>query len=102
MAGHYLKEWREGRGYTQEQASELSGISQSVLARIETGSREYKEHHLIALATAYGCEVWELLGVNPREPDESSDIVNLWDHIPVGNRDQARQILETFADKKKA
>lgn len=102
MAGHYLKEWREYRGHTQEQAAELSGISQSVLARIESGAREYKEHHLASLADAYMCELWELLGKDPNEDSDASDIVNLWDQVPSRNRPQARQILETFTDKKKA
>lgn len=103
MAEHYIKEWREFRGYTQDQAAELSGISQSVLARIESGAREYKEHHLTALAGAFMCETWELLGKNPTAAEAPpSDIESIWDHIPASNREQARRILETFADKKKA
>ena len=102
MSKTYFKEWRIYRGLTQEKASELSGLSEPTLSRIENGRRKYDSTHLAALATAYMCEEWELIGRNPEEADEDSGIVDIWDHIPARNRDQARQILQTFTDKKKA
>lgn len=99
----YFAEWRKLRGLTQAQAAELTGIQQGLLSALERGARRYNADHLEAMARAYVCETWELLGKDPLSVDDSaSAIINIWDHIPAGNRDQARQILETFTDKKKA
>ena len=76
-------------------------MSKSVLSRLETGKREYKEEHLAALAFAYRCEIWELLGRNPLiEPEP---IVDLWGKISPKDQEQARRTLQSFIiDKKTA
>lgn len=99
MSETYFKEWRLFRGLTQAQAAELSGISEPVLSRIENGRRKYDSTHLSAMARAYMCEEWELIGRNPTDGGAGA-IVSIWDHIPQRNREQARQILETFTEKK--
>ncbi len=101
MAGHYLKEWREHRGLTQEQASEASGVSQSVLTRLESNKREYKERHLEALAKAYRCTTAELLGTDPTA--SSGEVISMMDRmlkIPPHKREQALRILDTFTEDK--
>lgn len=103
MQKHFLRSWREHRSLTQEEAAEASGISQSVLTRIETGAREYKEHHLIALAVTYNCSPADLIGVNPLATiaQDHAEIVGIWGRIPQEKRPHARQILETFEDDEK-
>jgi transcriptional regulator with XRE-family HTH domain len=102
MGRQYFAEWRKLRGLTQAQAAELTGIQQGLLSALERASRRYNADHLEAMAQAYLCEVWELLGKDPTDSDESSAIADIWEHIPARNKPHARQILETFADKKKA
>ncbi|MDG1419245.1 MAG: helix-turn-helix transcriptional regulator [Maricaulis sp.] len=101
MGKSYFTEWREHRSLTQEQASEASGISVSVLSRIENGKRKFDENHLAALAKAYNCDTWELLGRNPL--DEPAPVTSIWARIlDKSKQAQALQVLETFTDKKKA
>lgn len=99
----FLRQWREFRGLTQQELAERTGRTKGYISNIERGESRYNEDILEELASALLCESWELIGRDPTvEDDSASDIVDIWDHIPSGNRQQARQILETFTDKKKA
>jgi transcriptional regulator with XRE-family HTH domain len=90
----YLREWRQFRGMTQEQAAERADISKSVLSRIESHQRSFRSEHLDALAHAYSCEPWELIGRDPNAPD--GDIARLWARIRPEDRAQAVRTLESF------
>lgn len=61
----FLKEWREHRGYNQEQAAEMIGMDRSNLSRIERGQVPYSQALLEAAADAYRCEPVDLLIRNP-------------------------------------
>lgn len=57
-----LKELRKAHGLTQEQFSELSGISYKYYQAIEAGRRrDLRLSTLERIATAYRMDVWELL-----------------------------------------
>lgn len=99
----FLRQWREYRGLTQQELADRTGRTKGYISNIERGESRYNEDVLEELAAALLCESWELIGRDPTaEDDSTSGIVDIWDHIPAGNRQQARQILETFTDKKKA
>lgn len=99
----FLREWRLHCGFTLEAAAEAAGMSHSQLSRIERGGSDWTRTTLHKLAEIYLCEAWELLHVNPNETAAQTDeISTLWVSVPREKRPQARQILETFADKKKA
>lgn len=97
---HFLKEWRVFRGLTQEAAADAAGMVRAYISQLESGKKRHNQDLLDKLAKAYSCEPWELLGKNPLEQNETAQIVDIWDHIPQRNREQARQILETFTEKK--
>lgn len=61
----FLKEWREHRGYTQEQAAEMIGMDRSNLSRIERAEIPYSQALLEAAAEAYSCQPEDLLIRNP-------------------------------------
>jgi DNA-binding XRE family transcriptional regulator len=69
MRRTFLKEWRDKRGYSQEEAAELIGIERSTLSKIETGKMAYSQPFLEAAAEAYMCEPADLLMRNPTDPD---------------------------------
>jgi transcriptional regulator with XRE-family HTH domain len=103
MAGDrkfFLKQWREFRGLTQQELADRTGRTKGYISNIERGESRYNEDVLEELAAALKCESWQLLGENPLEQNGTAQIVDIWDHIPQGNREQARQILETFTEKK--
>lgn len=97
----FIRAWRLYRGMNQEQLADAIGVTTASLSRIETGKQPYNQRQIELIAKALNCKEGDLLSKDPTE-EEEADIVDIWDHIPAGNRQQARQILETFTDKKKA
>lgn len=57
-----LKAARKEAGYTQKQVEEYTGISQSILAYLETGKREPSIENLGILIDFYGINANWLLG----------------------------------------
>lgn len=60
-----LREMRVRRGWSQKELARRADLSQSHIARLETGSRDGTPRSLLALARALECTVDELL--RPRE-----------------------------------
>jgi len=65
----FLKEWREHRSLTQEQAAERIGVTQATLSRVERGVTPYDQDLLERIAFAYLCEPADLLMRNPTDKD---------------------------------
>lgn len=94
----YLREWRKYRELTLETAAERIGMSHSQLSRIERGTSDYTRSTLEALAIVYECRPGDLLAKDPTQ--QAADIIDIWDHIPVGQKETAARILKTFTDSK--
>ena len=92
----YLKEWREFRGLTQEKAADRIEKSRNYLSELERGKRRYNEDILNALAAAYSCEPWELLGKNPLIASEAP--ANIFDYFEPGDR----SVVEALIKKRSA
>lgn len=71
----FLKEWREHRHLTQEQAAERLNMDRSNLSRVERGEVPYSQALLEAAADAYNCEPWDLLNVNPLKEGAVVDLM---------------------------
>ena len=63
MLNNKLKEMRERAGITQQELSEKLGITQQSVYYYEKGSRDIKASMLMNMASALGCTVSELLGI---------------------------------------
>lgn len=87
----YLREWRDYRGLTQEQACERIDIERSTLSRIERGEVPYSQGLLEAAAIAYGCEPWDLLHVNPKV---EGDVLDMIDRFRQAGPDEQRDALD--------
>lgn len=73
----YLRAWRLFRGLTQERAAELVGITYTTLGKIERGLVPYSQALLEAAASAYNCEPWDLLHVDPMKAGRAVDLTEL-------------------------
>jgi transcriptional regulator with XRE-family HTH domain len=89
----FLKQWREYRQLTQEQAAERIGMDRSNLSRLERGDIPYSQGVLEAAADAYSCEPWDLLNYDPFKAGEVVDIVKL---IDEKNRATAIRLLRAL------
>ena len=63
-----LKELRDKNGYTQEQVANYLNVDQSMIAKIENGTRNIGVSELSKLASLYGCELGVLLGEGECNP----------------------------------
>lgn len=97
----FIRQWRLHRQMSQEQLADATDITAASLSRIENGKQPYTQRTLELFAVALGCEPADLLAKDPGARVEA-DIVEIWDHISIDKRDQARRILETFTDDEKA
>lgn len=92
--GHtYLREWREYRQLTQEQASSRINVSRALLSKIENAKSPYTQQFMEAAAVAYSCTVADILQVNPFKEGEVVDLMRL---INDRNRDQAIRVLRAL------
>ena len=108
---HYLREWREHRGKTQEQVAEQIellahdprfmdadkpakvGKTQATLQRIETGKLPYNQALLEILSEVYGTDPGSLIMRNPLLPDAPYSIL---DGLPKPQLDAVVTLIETF------
>ena len=73
--GERIKRQRVKRGYTQTELAERSGVKQSLISRLEGGSRDNPSADVLrGLARALGCTADYLIGMY-EEKDEESELV---------------------------
>lgn len=63
-----FREWRKRAGLTQRQVADLLDVHESQISRVESGDSPYDRAYLEVFAQAYGCEPWQLLIQDPRDP----------------------------------
>lgn len=90
----FLKEWREYRGLTQEQAAERLNISRTLLSKIENAKSPYSQGLLEAAAEAYRCEPADLIMRDPESPVWS--IYDTLKALPKAQQEHVEQIVKTF------
>ena len=88
---HFLREWREHREYTLEEAGEAVGISHAQLGRIERRLQKYNQALLEALAELYQTDPASLLIRNPKSPE---GMWSLWDQAKEGQRQEIEKYAE--------
>jgi transcriptional regulator with XRE-family HTH domain len=89
----FLREWREFRGLTIEEAADRIGIDRTTLGRIETLKLPYNQDFMEKAELAYGVEVSELLNVDPFKPIVTGPPQLIWDKLRDAPKDvQARAL----------
>lgn len=69
MAQHFIREWRNERGLSQEALAERIGIDRGYLSKIESGKRKYDQPFLEAAAEALRCTPSDLIRRGPHDPE---------------------------------
>lgn len=111
--GHFLKQWRQHAGLSQQAACDAGialvedrlaaegeevdlkrlGLTQGNLARIENGKTPYNQRLLEILAEVYRTDVASLIIRDPSDPD---GIWSIYDNIPKAQRPVALKVLSGF------
>lgn len=95
----FLREWREYRGLTQEQAAERFDISQGQLSRIERGDTPYNQDFIEKAADAYRCEPADLIMRDPTREDAIWSIVDQLKAATDEQRDNVRRVADALIKK---
>ena len=74
---HYLKEWRNRRGLTQDQLADRVDCSRGLISQYEKGITEIPEGMVYALAHALSIEPGDIFNVNPERAGEVIDLMRL-------------------------
>ncbi|MGB3026901.1 helix-turn-helix domain-containing protein [Paradevosia shaoguanensis] len=61
----FFKEWRESRGWTQQELADRLETTVAMVSRIEGGERDWGKGYLEAFSYVIGCHVWEPLAGPP-------------------------------------
>lgn len=88
---HFIKEWREHRGLTQQKLADRVGTSKQSISRIEKGEQPYTQESLEALADALNTSPADLISRDPqREPD-----LPIFD-LPDSDRERLRKYVRAL------
>ena len=93
---HFLQQWREFRGLSQEQAAARLDISRTQLSKIENMKSPYSQGLLEAAAEAYGCEPADLLVRDPTRADAPWSILDSLQKAPPAQQQQIQAVIETL------
>jgi transcriptional regulator with XRE-family HTH domain len=96
-ASHFLLQWRNHRGLTQEQLAERIEMSRENYSKIERGLVPYNQDFLEAVAEALACEPADLIMRDP-----SSPIWSIYDTLRSIPEDQQRVALTMLEALRKA
>lgn len=86
----FFREWRKHRGHTQEELSELVGISAAAISQIETGKQGFTDTTLLSFSHALHCTPGDLLMRNPLDTDAPWSI---WDTVQRAAPAKKREIV---------
>ena len=92
---NHLRAWRTFRQMTQAQLAELAGTTGAVISNLEVGERGLSDKWLRRLAPHLGTTPGNLLDHDPEAIPTA--LLDVWAEIPDDRREQALQVLRTFA-----
>jgi len=96
---HFVKEWREFVGWTQEKLAEEAHVSQTKIARIESGERKLKTDFLQVLARAFKVPTSTLLEVNPatKAGAQTARLLMEWNKLTESQRADVLKMVRGLA-----
>jgi transcriptional regulator with XRE-family HTH domain len=91
-----LREWREYRDLSLEEAADRMEVHYSTLSRVELNKSPYNQDFLERIAHAYGCEPIDLLTLNPLAPDPPRLVYNRLKSASPEIQRQAMAVIEAL------
>lgn len=106
LGKHYLKEWREAKGFGQQDAASAITLSRTMLSKIENGEHPYQQQYVEGLARLYKCSPAHLIGADPgvatQQPPATLRSALIAYGVDSSDLDQVMDIIGTFANAEKS
>jgi transcriptional regulator with XRE-family HTH domain len=93
-AANNLRAWRKHNGMTQQELADALGTAKSVISDLERGVVQLNDKWLRRLAPVLKTQPGHILDHDPADLD--SDIIDIWAHIDLGDRERAINVLRQF------
>jgi len=96
---HYLREWREFMGWSQEELGEMVDVHQTKIARVETGKRELRAGFLKDLARVFRVLPSALLEVNPatKDGEQTASMLLAWNGLTNSQRNDMLRMMNALS-----
>lgn len=100
LLGANIRKYRQERGYTQDKAAELCGLSTNYFRQIELGNKTPKLETFLTIAEVLGTSTDRLLAGNVSWTQEiqSEELYEKIQHLPVHQREYILNALNTLVD----
>lgn len=86
---HFIKQWREYRGLTQERLADRVDLSVGAISQLESGLVAYTQPTLEAIASALSCTAADLI---MRDPTRPNSLWSIWDQASAAQRQQIEAV----------
>jgi transcriptional regulator with XRE-family HTH domain len=96
---HFVRQWREHRGLSQDQLAARLEMSKASLSRIETLKQPYTQDFLEACAAARKTHPASLL---MRDPTAQEAIWSIWEKAAPGERKQIEDVARVLVTGRKS
>lgn len=96
---HFLREWREFMGWSQEELADMVSVQQTKISRVENGKRDLKMGFLRDLARIFGVPASALLEVNPATDDgkQTATLLLTWNKLTKSQRADVLKMVRALA-----
>lgn len=101
LIGKRIQKLRKSKGYTQQQFSEMVGISTNYLSDVERGKSFPRPDNLVTIINALECSADDLFAdvINCGYKVKSSRLSECIEKLPHEEQEKAFAILEAFISK---
>lgn len=101
LIGKRIQKLRKSKGYTQQQFSEMVGISTNYLSDVERGKSFPRPEKLVSIMNTLDCSADDIFEdvISCGYKVKSSRLSERLDTLPPEERDKAFAILEAFISK---
>ena len=95
---HYVKEWRDFMGWTQEELAEMAHVSLSKISRLENSKRGLKADFLQVLGAIFGVQGGALLEVNPatEEGARTAHMLQAWNLLTSSQQSDVLKMIQSL------
>ena len=101
-ARHYVKQWGNHRGLTQEALGELIGVAHGAIGQLERGETNYTQETMEAIAEAPRCSVADLIAWDPSDKESFWSVVDPIMKLPPDQRTKILASMKLLSGSREA
>lgn len=96
---HYLREWREFMGWSQEELAAMAEVHYSTIGRLETGKRKLKTRFLRHLAGIFKVPASAILEINPATESgaRTANMLVAWNKLSPSQQGDILKMVRSLA-----